>query len=108
MHASRRPTSARGLSPAAERIGLNALAGAACELGISRERLSSSIAGEAGPPAASPTTERNEAFRDRACARRSTRRSEAGRIGAAEAFILRGAIEIAPVDALLDRVFGET
>jgi hypothetical protein len=94
-----------GITGAAERVGLNALNGAACELGVSRERLVLVLAGEVDAPRGMSEDERNEAFRS-GLRRAVDEEEKAGRIGGTEAFVLRGAIQIAPVDALLDQVFG--
>ena len=94
-----------GLLGAAERVGVNALNGAACELGVSRERLVLVLAGEVEPPAGLDDERRGDAFRT-GLRRAVDEEERAGRLGATEAAILRGAIEFAPVEALLEQVFG--
>ncbi|HEX8119906.1 MAG TPA: hypothetical protein VF549_01450 [Solirubrobacteraceae bacterium] len=93
-----------GITGAAERVGLNALTGTACELGLTRERLVLVLAGEGDPPAGLSENERNDAFRS-GLRRAVDEEEKAGRLGGTEAFLLRGAIQLAPVDALLDQVF---
>jgi hypothetical protein len=88
-----------------ERVGLNALNGAACELGISRERLVLALSGEVEPPPGLTEDERADAFRE-GLRKAVDEEERAGRLGGTEAFLLRGAIDIAPVEALLERVFG--
>ena len=92
---------------AAERVGLNALNGAACELGVTRERLVLMLSGEVDPPPGLTEDERSDAFRS-GLRKAVDEEERAGRLGGTEAFLLRGAIDIAPVDALLDRLFGGT
>ena len=94
-----------GIAGAAERIGVNALNGAACELGVSRERLVLVLAGEVEPPDDLDEDERADAFRT-GLNRAIDEEQRAGRLGDAEAFVLRGAIEFAPVEALLERFLG--
>ena len=87
-----------------ERVGLNALAGAACDLGVSRERLLLALSGE--EELAVDDDRREEAFR--AGLRQAVDEEEqAGRIGGTAAFVIRAAIEALPVDAILDRLFRE-
>jgi hypothetical protein len=94
-----------GLAAAAERVGLNALNGAACELGVSRERLLLILSGEVDPPPGLTEEQRADAFRSGL--RKAVDEEEAaGRLGGTEAFLLRGAIDVAPVDALLEQLFG--
>jgi hypothetical protein len=86
-----------------ERLGLNALAGGACELGVSRERLLLALAGDAELEVG--REQRDEAFR--AGLREAIAEEErAGRLGATEAFLLRQAVGFLPIGAVLDRVFG--
>lgn len=96
-----------GIAGAAERVGLNALNGAACELGVSRERLVLMLSGEVEPPDGLTEERRADAFRS-GLRKAVDEEERAGRLGGAEAFLLRGAIDIAPVDALLERLFGGT
>ena len=86
----------------AERVGLVALDGAACDLGISRERLLLAVAGEEELEV--DDDRRNDAFRD-GLREAIDGEERAGRLGATEAALLRTGVEILPVDALLDRVF---
>jgi hypothetical protein len=103
---SRSATTGRGGAlGAAERVGLNALNGAACELGLSRERLVLVLAGEVDPPAGLDEKTRSDAFRT-GLRRAVDEEEQAGRLGGTEAAILRAAIRFAPVDALLEQVFG--
>ena len=87
-----------------ERVGLNALAGTACDLGVSRERLLLALSGEG--ELGVEGERRAEAFR--AGLRKAVDDEErAGRIGGTEAFLLRQAIGVLPVDAILERLFGD-
>jgi hypothetical protein len=95
---------AGGVTATLERVGLNALAGAACELGVSRERLLLAVSGER--PIGVDDERREDAFR--AGLRQAVDEEEqAGRLGGTQAFLVRAAIEALPVDAILDRLFGE-
>ena len=94
----------RGVTGTLERVGLNALAGAACDLGVSRERLLLAVSGETDIGV--DDERREEAFR--AGLRQAVDEEEqAGRLGGTEAFLIRAGIEALPVDAILDRLFGE-
>ena len=93
-----------GVTETLQRVGLNALSGAACDLGVSRERLLLSLAGE--QRISVDDERREEAFR--AGLREAVDEEEqAGRLGGTQAFLIRAAIEALPVDAILDRLFGE-
>jgi hypothetical protein len=94
-----------GVAGAAERVGLNALNGAACELGVTRERLVLILSDEVEPPPGLTDDRRNDAFRS-GLRNAIDEEERAGRLGGTEAALLRAAIDIAPVDALLDRLFG--
>ena len=96
-----------GLVGTAERVGINALNGAACELGVTRERLVLVLAGEVDPPAGLTEEARSDAFRS-GLRKAVDEEERAGRLGGTEAFVLRAAIDVAPVDALLERLFGGT
>ncbi len=63
------------------------------------------IAGEVDPPPGLDDERRGDAFRT-GLRRAVDEEERAGRLGSSEAAILRGAIEIAPVEALLEQVFG--
>jgi len=91
-----------GLTGTAERIGLTALNAAACDLGVPRERLLLGLAGEADLDI--DPQRRTEAFRTglRAAIDAEQR---AGRLGGTEAFLLRQAVNLLPVDALIERFF---
>ena len=103
----RAPAVREGAVAVAERVGLTALNGAACELGVTRERLVLILSGEVAAPEGLGEDRRTDAFR--AGLRDAVdAEEEAGRLGGTEAFILRGAIDIAPVDALLEQLFGGT
>ncbi len=92
-----------GLVGTLERIGLNALSAAACDLGVSRERLLLALAGDE-PIGGVSRDRRTEAFR--AGVRGALEQEEkAGRISGAEAFLVRQAVEILPVDAILEQLF---
>ena len=103
-----RPAPERGGTlETAERVGLVALGSAACELGVSRERLVLILSGEVEPPPGLSEDRRSDAFRS-GLRQAVDAEERAGRIGGTEAFLLRGAIDVAPVDALLERLFGGT
>lgn len=86
----------------AQRVGLIALDATACELRMSRERVLLAVGGEEELEV--DDDRRDEAFR--AGLRRAIDSEEqAGRLGAAEAALLRAGVEFLPVDALLDQVF---
>lgn len=91
-----------GIAGTAERVGLNALNAAACELGVPRERLLLSLAGETDLGVSAQ--ERADAFRAglRAAIDEEQR---AGTLGPIEAGLLRQAVEFLPVDALLEQLF---
>jgi hypothetical protein len=95
---------AAGVSGTLERVGLNALAGAACDLGVSRERLVLAISGER--QLGIDDERREEAFRQ-GLRQAVDEEEQAGRLGGAQAFLVRTAIDALPVDAILDRLFGE-
>ena len=92
-----------GLVGSAERVGLVALDGAACELRVSREELLLAIAGEDDIPV--DDDRRNEAFR--AGLRKAIDQEEqAGRLSPTQATLFRAGLEFIPVEALIDRLFG--
>jgi hypothetical protein len=99
------PDARPGAAGAAERVGLNALNGAACELGVSRERLLLILSGDVAPPDGLSEEARADAFRS-GLRNALAIEEEAGRLGGVEAGILRAAIEFAPVEALLEQLFG--
>jgi hypothetical protein len=99
------PTRGQGLEATLERVGLEALAGAACDLKISREKLLLGLVGETRLGISD--RERNDAFRN-GLRRAIDTEQQQGRLGGAEAFLLRGTIAVLPIDALLERVFGST
>lgn len=89
-----------GVTGTVERLGLTALGVAACDLGVSRERLLLSLVGEAELEV--DRERRAGAFR--AGLRAAIDEEErAGRLGGTEAFVLRQAVGFLPVDALLER-----
>ena len=92
-----------GLTGTVERVGLTALGSAACELGVSRERLLLGLAGEAELDV--DRERRTEAFRA-GLQQAIDEEERAGRLGGTEAFLLRQAVGFLPVDELLERVFG--
>ena len=101
-----RPAPERGGTlEAAERVGLVALGSAACELGISRERLLLSLARDRRLPGGIGSEQAAEAFRDGLGTALDAER-DAGRLGETEALILRQAVELLPVEQLLGRFFG--
>jgi hypothetical protein len=93
---------ADGVNGTVQRVGLTALARSACELGVSRESLLLALAGERDLGISEER--RNEAFRD-GIGKALDEEQDAGNIGGAEAFLLRGALVVLPMDAILDRLF---
>jgi hypothetical protein len=91
-----------GVTGTAERVGLTALGEAACELGVTRERLLLGLAGEAELGVG--REERTAAFRA-GLQRAIDGEEQAGRLGGTEAFVLRQAVSFLPIDALLERFF---
>ena len=93
------------LTETGQRIALTALAGAACELRVSRERLLLSLTGQRKLPAGVTPEQRTEAFTG---ALRSAIDEEvrAGRLDETTAFAIRQAIEFLPIDALIERFLG--
>ena len=92
-----------GVGGTVERIGLTALGSAACELGVSRERLLLGLAGEAELDV--DRERRTAAFRS-GLQQAIDAEEQAGRLGGTEAFLLRQAVSFLPVDDLLERLFG--
>ena len=91
-----------GLTETGQRIALSALAGAACELRVTRERLLLSLTGDAELPRGITAERRTEAFRS------SLRRSideevRAGRLDETLAFALRQAVNFLPIEELVQR-----
>ena len=93
-----------GLVGTLQRVGLTALAGAACDLGVTRERLLLALAGDEELGVGSDR--RTEAFRA-GLNRALDDEVAAGRLGETQAALLRQAIQVLPVDAVLDQFFGE-
>jgi hypothetical protein len=91
-----------GLTGTAERIGLNALNATACDLGIPRERLLLSLAGETELDI--DPQRRTDAFRG-GLRTAIDAEERAGRLGGTQAFLLRQAVNFLPVDALIERLF---
>jgi hypothetical protein len=94
-----------GLLAGAERVGMTALNGAACELGLSRERLLLVLAGEVEPPPGLDEEAGARAFRN-GLGRALTEEERAGRLGETEAALFRAGLELVPVEELLRRLFG--
>jgi hypothetical protein len=94
---------AGGIAGTLQRVGLTALAGAACDLGVSRERLLLALAGDESLGVSSER--RTQAFRA-GLNRALDEEVAAGRIGESQAALLRQAIRFLPVDAVLDQFFG--
>ena len=93
-----------GLTETLQRVGLNALAGSACDLGVTRERLLLALTGDT--KLGIDSDRRTEAFRA-GLGQAIDAEVQAGRLGDTQALLLRQAIQILPVDAVLDRLFGE-
>ena len=87
-----------------QRIGHIALSRSACELGVGREELVLSLAG--AKDLGIDTDRRNDAFRE-GINRAIDEEQDAGNIGGIEATVLRTALEVLPVDAVLNRLFPE-
>ena len=89
----------------AERLGLAALASAACDLGVTRERLLLSLTHDRALPDGITTADAAQAFRAGLATAIEEERA-AGRLGEAQALILSRAVELLPVEQLLERFFG--
>jgi len=89
-----------------ERLALSALDGAACDLRVSREQLVLALGDRRLPGDPSPT--RRDAALRSGLRRALDEAQRAGRIGGIAAFVLRQAIEAAPVGALFDQFLGAT
>jgi hypothetical protein len=89
-----------GLTGTVERVGLNALSATACDLGIPRERLLLSLAGEV--ELGIDAQRRTDAFRN-GLRRALDEEERAGRLGGTQAFLLRQAVNVLPVDALIEQ-----
>lgn len=92
-----------GLTGTLQRIGLEALSGTACQLGVSRERLVLSLSGRTRIGVSDKR--RTAAFRA-GLLRALDAEERAGRIAGTQAFLVRQAIQVLPVDAILQSVFG--
>jgi hypothetical protein len=97
-------SAAGGLAGTLERVGLNALAASACELGVTRERLLLALADER--QLGIDDERRNDAFRT-GLREAIDAEHQAGRLSDPVAFVLRQAVRALPVDLILDRIFGE-
>lgn len=98
------PGGADGITGTIQRVGIVALSRAACDLHVGREELLLSLANER-ELAGIDDDQRNDAFKS-GLGQAIDEEQEAGRIGDAEAFFLKGALVVLPIDAILDRVFG--
>jgi hypothetical protein len=96
------PDSGDGPLEELQRIGHIALSRSACELGVGREELVLSLAG--AKDLGIDGDRRNDAFRD-GIEQAIDEEQEAGRIGGIEATVLRTALRVLPVDAVLNRLF---
>lgn len=96
------PDSSGALLDEAQRIGVIALGRAACELGVGREQLVLSLSGRESLGIS--TDRRNEAFRN-GISKAIDEEQQRGNLGSIEALALRTALEVLPVDAILDRLF---
>lgn len=103
--ATRPETQRDGAFATVERIGLGALGTGACRLGVTRERLLLSLARDRRLPDGVSSEEAADAFRD---GLRETidEEEQAGRLSAAEAFVLRQTVEVLPAEQLLRRLLG--
>ena len=98
------PAGTDSLTGTLQRVGLTALAGAACDLGVSRERLLLALSGD--EDLGIDSQRRTEAFRA-GLNQAIDAEVQAGRLGGAQATLLRQAVALLPVEPLLDRLFGE-
>jgi hypothetical protein len=96
-------SSASGVDGTLERVGVTALAGAACELGVTRERLLVDLAGD---ERSFTEDRRADAFR-KGLRDAIDAEEGAGRLDDRLAFVLRRAVDLLPVDTILDQLFGE-
>ncbi len=86
-----------------ERLALGALADAACQLRVSRERLLLAVGGVRDLPAGIPDTRRDEAIRAALRTTIDTEQRE-GRISDEEAGLLRAGLELLPIPELVERL----
>ena len=87
-----------------ERVGLTALGAAACELGVSRERLLLSLARGRGLPDEVTSEQAADAFRA-GLGRAVDAEQDAGRLSAGQAILLRQGIQLLPVERLVRGLF---
>ena len=99
------PDSGGAILDEAQRIGVIALGRTACELGVGREELVLSLSGR--KDLGISTDRRNDAFRD-GIRQAIDEEQEAGNLGSIEALALRTALEVLPVDAILERLFPDS
>jgi len=99
------PAGDGGLARGIERVALAGLTGAACELGVSRERLLLGLGGLRDLPPGVDAERREQAVR-RGLRRAVDEEERAGRLGATEAGLLRTGAELLPIDALLRQLLG--
>ena len=92
-----------GVDGTVERLALTSLNGTACDLGVTRERLLLSLAGEAD--LGIDDQRRGDAFRE-GLRTALDEEERAGRISPSQAFLLRQAVNFLPIEALVDRLFG--
>ncbi len=96
------PATGGGLERTAERLALTALDGAACDLGVSRERLVITLSRDRRLP--TEDEERQEDAVRAGLQRTIDAEQQAGRLGETQAQILRQLVAIAPIDAVLDQL----
>ena len=90
-----------GLSDTFQRVGLTALERSACELGVPRERVLLALAGEGGLGVG---TERATAAFRTGLKQAVDEEATSGRLPDAQAFLLRQAVDLLPIEALIDRL----
>lgn len=98
----RRPVPAgAGITDTVQRVGLVALERSACELGVPRERVLLALAGEEALGV--PNEQATSAFRT-GLKQAVDEEATSGRLPDAQAFLLRQAVDLLPIEALIDRL----
>jgi MFS family permease len=98
------PYSGNGFDPTLQRIALGALNGAACDLGLSRERLVLSVAGTPGFERLDLSGDELEAALEAGLLRATDDAEDRGHLPGVAARVIRGAARVAPLTLLLDGI----
>jgi hypothetical protein len=101
------PDGVSGATAIAEQVGLSALGGAACDLGVSREELTLAFADQGRLDAFEKKHGFSQGRVDEAARsglNRAVEGQQAGAFNSVEAFVLHAAIGLAPIDKLISYV----